>query len=489
MPQPKYPVANPYYYSGNPGTQPGNTGPLGSGYLDNTRRTYDFYNYVARLNVQAHPFLSYIQMLRRNPTNDVNFKFLEEREQWQRRDFTVHPDAAKANTAVSSGAFSAAVGLTTKVDKYGRVTDTNQVPIFLLKGQILDLEVEVEGLDAAARYGVTKTKRQGVFLVESFGTHGSDHAMVTVVCKSIDGYEMNVTNFPDSIYKIGIAGNYRGSVIGTAFGEGTGPPDGWTDDLFDRQGWCQIFKTSVPLFSGTVLAMGYRGEVNEWSRTWRRSVMEHKHNINRAFLFGQGTYAETHTQITTPTTRDAVRYTWGIIPFIKRFGITKAFTYASSTYDTFVDFLEEFISPTKGMMDNNVTLHVSRKIATWFNKIGNNSFTHNTVGAMSGGQSTYPMMSVNKGVFGNIITSIWTRWGTIHMMVEEELKGAYEDTAFITTISNLEYRPLAGNGYNRDYIVETNVELPGTDGRKDQIISECGLCVKLPETHAVLTFS
>jgi hypothetical protein len=37
--------------------------------------------------------------------------------------------------------------------------------------------------------------------------------------------------------------------------------------------------------------------------------------------------------------------------------------------------------------------------------------------------------------------------------------------------------------------VETNIQDNSVDGRKDQIITECGLEVKLPETHALLKFS
>ena len=56
-------------------------------------------------------------------------------------------------------------------------------------------------------------------------------------------------------------------------------------------------------------------------------------------------------------------------------------------------------------------------------------------------------------------------------------------------MSNVAYRPLAGNGISRDTFVETNIQDNSTDGRKDQIITEAGLEISLPETHAVLKFS
>ena len=56
-------------------------------------------------------------------------------------------------------------------------------------------------------------------------------------------------------------------------------------------------------------------------------------------------------------------------------------------------------------------------------------------------------------------------------------------------MANVAYRPLAGNGISRDTFVETNVQDNGVDGRQDQIITEAGLEISLPETHAVLKFA
>jgi hypothetical protein len=48
---------------------------------------------------------------------------------------------------------------------------------------------------------------------------------------------------------------------------------------------------------------------------------------------------------------------------------------------------------------------------------------------------------------------------------------------------------LVGNGISRDTFIETNIQDNGADGRKDQIITEAGLEIQLPETHAILKFS
>jgi hypothetical protein len=46
-----------------------------------------------------------------------------------------------------------------------------------------------------------------------------------------------------------------------------------------------------------------------------------------------------------------------------------------------------------------------------------------------------------------------------------------------------------GNGVSRDTFIETNVQDNGVDGRQDQIITETGLEISVPETHAIIKFS
>ena len=56
-------------------------------------------------------------------------------------------------------------------------------------------------------------------------------------------------------------------------------------------------------------------------------------------------------------------------------------------------------------------------------------------------------------------------------------------------MKNVAYRPLVGNGISRDTMIETNVQDNGIDGRQDMVLTEAGLEISLPETHAVLKFS
>jgi hypothetical protein len=59
----------------------------------------------------------------------------------------------------------------------------------------------------------------------------------------------------------------------------------------------------------------------------------------------------------------------------------------------------------------------------------------------------------------------------------------------VIDLKNVAYRPLVGNGVNRDTHIMTNIQGNATDGRQDMILTEAGLEVSLSETHAILNFN
>ena len=149
--------------------------------------------------------------------------------------------------------------------------------------------------------------------------------------------------------------------------------DGWRDEFYSREGYCQIFKTAVPLFSGTSLATRYRGDANEYMRVYQEKLMEHKMDIENALLFGYGEVNETSTS--------QQRKTWGILPYTEVYGKVKTFTYASS-YDDFVDAMSDIFDAESGAGGSKMVL-ASRSIMNWLNKLGGSSFLGNTMASRS----------------------------------------------------------------------------------------------------------
>jgi hypothetical protein len=355
----------------------------------------------------------------------------------------------------------------------GTPTDGTQYarPVFLLANQRIAVKCST-GTDAGVQ----------VFLVTAvanateanFSTGSTTVNTVSATLKNVSGATINV-GFVEPSYTNKSEGD-KAQIVGSAFAEATGAPAGFEDQLYDREGYTQIFKTSVNIVSGSAMATKYRGIPNEWARIWGPKMMEHKMDITHALLFGVGSYA-------TEDGTDPQRYTWGIKPYTDTYGTTQSFTYAQTGYNDFMDFLKSFLAPEKGSQGRKLIL-TSRNILSWMNKLSDEGFLKNSVGAN-------PILNYATitGRFGHRLTQVNTIWGDLVFGEEVLLRGIWEDTAIVIDMDNVKIRPLSANGVSRDTFVTTNIQDNDMDGRKDQILTELGLQIDLPETHAILTWS
>ena len=428
--------------------------------LDNTRRKFDFGDRVAELAPQQSPFFVYLNKVSKKPTNDPVFKFLEQRHQYQRRNFTC--EAVNNMTATTAGAvLSENIVITAPYNSKGKIQNDCR-PEFIVGGLVLAIQFD----QGVKRIKIAEDATSGSGLTFA-GTDGTD-GQVTIAAAKMTAIDAIASNDD-------ISAGAKGQVIGSAWAEGTDTPEGWEDLMSDSEGYCQIFKTGMNVFSNTALATEYRGIKNEFQRIWTDKLMEHKMDIEQAMLFGLGN---------ATAGASTTRYTHGIVPYTEANGKVYSMTYASSGYDAFLDAMEDFFAPEGGNSGNKLVL-ASRKVITYLNKLGNGSFLNNSVGA-----SQYNLDVQNiKGAFGHQVTMVNTIFGNLHFVAEPLLRGPWENYCVAVDMKNVAYRPLVGNGISRDTFVETNVQDNGVDGRQDQVITEAGLEISLPETHAVLKFS
>ena len=87
-------------YSVTPGVTPAGVS------IDDNRRLFDFGERVAELAPEQSPFFVYLSKVAKKPTPDPVFKFLEQRHQWQRRNFDLidainSADPESAPTAIT----------------------------------------------------------------------------------------------------------------------------------------------------------------------------------------------------------------------------------------------------------------------------------------------------------------------------------------------------------------------------------------------------
>ena len=441
--------------------------------IDDNRRVFNFGERIAELAPQQSPFFAYLSKVGKKPTDDPVFKFLEQRHQWQRRHFKVKTAISTINLA--SDATVGSIEVYCNVTKDGRSTSTETAPEFLLENQRVTLSatdagdsdavIELTGyIYSAPTIASGKTTMQ--LEVDSVAKAGS----VTMASSG------TVAGYTD----VDIADNANCMVIGSSWDEGTGKPESWRDELYDREGYTQIFKTAISLFSGTSMATQYRAIPNEYRRVWQEKLMEHKMDLEQALLYGVGKADESGS--------GPQRHTWGIIPYTRAYGKSGGvynFTYSGSGYDAFVDTMEDFFHPESGNSGSKLVL-ASRKVLAWFQKLGSNAgFLDASVA-----QSSYNLDVQNiKGSFGHAVTKVTTIFGDLHFVQEPLLRGMYDDFAVAVDLKNVAYRPLVGNGVNRDTFLMTNVQNNDTDGRQDMILTECGLEISLPETHAVMKWS
>jgi hypothetical protein len=442
------------------------TGVSDTGVAPDRRRIFNFGDRVAELVPEESPFFVYLNQVAKSPTDDPVFRYLENRN---RISFTDRSFKIKG-----------AVGSVSAGSSYSFTVDTagGAAVEFLIKGMVF----AVGTVDSDAGYG------QALVRVESGLSHGSDQS--TFTGKVID---VSAVSGSDSIADDDVA-----QIIGSSFEEGSGSPDVFSSELEDDFGYTQIFKTAAEM-TNTAYATRYRGYAEEWNRIWATKLREHKIDIERAMLFGQRARVS------------GIQYTEGLVGHIVK-NVSpvvndSAFSYSSGnayyrsvaqselTYDRLLSDLEVIFDPARGGMSEKLVL-CSLPVITFFNKLGSDAFlsaslAHNGAAALSAGatnvnQSPLRMnMESRQGSFGHSIMVIDTIHGTLNLVKEPLFRGIASGFMLMADMTQLAYRPLIGNGINRDTQVMTNVQGADEDLRKDMILTEAGLEITLPESHAL----
>ena len=449
------------------------------------RRLYDFSDRVAELAPEESPFFVYLSKVAKVPTDDPVFRFLENRSKidWSTRDFLLASDPGTV-TAGSSYSFTVDADSAT-----GGSTSGGTAPAFLIKGMVFS--VASLGKNASAGYS------QVLVRIESAPVVGSSSTSFTG--KVIDFSAL--TNSGGAINgEDGLANNDLCQVIGTSFQEGSASPDAWSSEIEDNFGYTQIFKTACEM-SNTAIATRYRGYANEWERIWAMKLREHKVDIERALLFGQKARVS------------SIQYTEGVVGHILKNGVAQIgdadLSYTSGqpyfrsvedselTYDRLLSDMEVMFDPARGGASEKLVL-AGLPVISYFNKLGKDSFlstslsysknaSENTTPTATGTNSSPHRMNMQErnGAFGHKVFTIETVHGTMHLVKEPLFRGMTSNFMAMIDMSQIAYRPLVGNGINRDTAIMSNIQNADEDLRKDMILTEAGLEITLPESHSL----
>jgi hypothetical protein len=271
-------------------------------------------------------------------------------------------------------------------------------------------------------------------------------------------------------------------VVGTVFDKGTGYPETWKDQPYSTgYGQCQIFKTSM-VMDNTDRATVLKYEGNEWARIWKEKLIEHKWDIEQSLLFGSQSASYRTTQ--------------GAVDWILNNGNIFQLAIATKSQDSFLDDLSNLLDPRYNNAAPTV-FFCSTQVYNWMHKLSgyfaNNlgsATTHTSNLDSSKSMARADMaLSGKRKTFGVDVTTISTVYGDINVVRNVHLDGT--NVAMLgVNMKHCAYRPLVGNGINRDtsiYVGVQTLENSGVDRRVDQILTEAGMEFSMPEAHAIWT--
>jgi len=480
------------------------------------RRRYDFSDRFSELAIDQTPFFRFVSKVAKKPTDDPQFKFTEKRQSIMKRyayvvayrvtgDSDTHNDATIRNYNDSASADANAAIAVSDTLKFYMATDyesqgniqniqgqssgaiavggaANTCPEFFLPNQIVQIPTTDTAGGGAQAGGNAKDYILGrVTAVGAATTINSVHCkMVTMtVLRAASGeltsYHSNAAR--TQVYDKDIATNLeemRCHVVGNSYEEGSSLlGKTWKDNPYSTgYGQTQIFRTEFGM-TNTARATVLKYEPNEWARVWRDKLIEHKWDIEQAGLFG------------TQVTNSSVPHTQGAVDYILSYGNQFSLDTSSKTVDGFLDDMSKYCDPRY----NNTKASVyfcSTDVFNWLHKVG--GYFSNNMGLED--QLRYDMaIAGRKKVFGLDATVISTVYGDMNLVRCIALDRSHVKLMGIN-MNNVKYRPLVGNGINRDtsvYVGVQTLENTGTDKRVDMILTEAGFEWQMPETHAIWT--
>ena len=280
-----------------------------------------------------------------------------------------------------------------------------------------------------------------VFAVQVLdSTAGVAYATVRIDSTVVDAGTSNtftgrVISLPSSDFSTGyniLSDNDKCQIIGTSFGEGTGSPDAWAKTMDDD---------SIQYTEGIV---------------------------GHCVLNGAPSAADA-----------ALSYTPGA-------AYQRTVAEGEFTYDRILGDLEVLYDPARGGSSAKLAL-AGLPVMTLFNKFGAGGILKETYDA-----NNSIRYDVNKeyieGSYGHKLLQVQTIHGDLNLVREPLFRGFSNSYMMIVDMGQVAYRPLVGNGVNRDTHVITNVQSADEDLRKDMVLTEAGLEISLPETHMLYNF-
>jgi len=486
------------------------------------RRKYNFGDRVSEIAIAQDPFFRFLSKVAKKPVDDPQFKWAEKRPSWHKRYAYVIGQVANGSDELAdsemeqsdTGAVVSAVGqkmklyMATDYKSSGNIQNVynNQAitdievgasgtePAFFLSGQIVKIPGKSGPSDTGtAGYQLLKVETVTTGVTKTAGGSAKECVAIEGTLVKYDSGALEFSSFYNDTPSAGgvgtgtdndeqvsdrsIAGELeanRSYIVGTAFAEGTGYPETWKDQPYSTNiGLTQIWKTSMAM-TNTARATSLKYDSNEWARIWKEKLIEHKWDLETSLLFGSQYEAS-----------DGIQYTQGAIDYITTYGNQFSLTIATKTADDFLDDMSNYVDPRYNQSQATL-FFCNTAVYNWLHKLG--GYFKNNLEISSNFRSDLAMTGKKK-VFGVDISTFSTPYGDINVARNIHLDGTNIKMMGIN-MKNCSWRPLVGNGINRDtsvYVGVQTLENSGVDRRVDLILTEGGMEWQMPESHALWT--
>ena len=237
-------------------------------------------------------------------------------------------------------------------------------------------------------------------------------------------------------------------IIGNVNAEGSGTREIKSTEPEDCYNYTQIFKTPFGV-TNTANATGVYGSGDELSQKRNKAGIEHLIDIGNSFYFG-------HRK------EDAVKGNSmrGVFQFCTENNYAAGGTLTQANFNNLFCKNAFLYGGDVKILFADATL----------------------VSAIDGWALGKLQVSESAKAYGLRITEYMSPFGVLNIVYDKVLNNSGYN-GVILDINSLKYRPLKG----RDTKLETNIQDNGEDMIKEQYITECGLELRNPKKHAVIT--
>lgn len=242
-------------------------------------------------------------------------------------------------------------------------------------------------------------------------------------------------------------------IIGTPYAENSVSPTALSTQVTEVYNYTQIFRTPVQLSNTADKTKMYGGADRGYQRS--KALLEHKREIATAFYAGRRSIDSSYT----------LRTTGGLFSFMTQ---SQAFA-AAGTQLNYTNFDELVAQKVFRYGSKEKLLIAGPKLMTAINGWAMNKVLTD--------------MSTDKS-FGMRVKKLNMSYGDLMVVYDPLLADlGHPDYGLVIDTNYVNYVHLDG----RDTKLHTNIQENDRDGIKDEYLTECGLEVRLPKTHMLIT--